>query len=69
MRIALAGLDEYQVVRTYLDWVLSLPFNKRSGSEEIDLKKCRKHWTHVTKDSMKQRSASSSFSPSESCRW
>jgi len=39
MRMLSPASSEYQVVRTYLDWVLSLPFNKRSGSEEIDLKK------------------------------
>ncbi|MEX0908884.1 MAG: endopeptidase La [Gemmatimonadaceae bacterium] len=31
--------SEYQVVRTYLDWVLSLPWHKRSSGDEIELKK------------------------------
>src|SRR6267378_3402952 len=31
--------SEYQVIRTYLDWILSLPWNKVSGEEEIALKK------------------------------
>jgi ATP-dependent Lon protease len=31
--------SEYQVVRTYLDWVLSLPWHKRSSDDEIELKK------------------------------
>src|SRR6476646_9466146 len=31
--------SEYQVVRTYLDWILALPWNKRSGDDEIELKK------------------------------
>jgi len=39
MRMLSPASSEYQVVRTYLDWVLSLPWNKRSGNEEIDLKK------------------------------
>src|SRR5690349_16405756 len=39
MRMLSPASSEYQVVRTYLDWVLSLPWNKRSGEEEIDLKK------------------------------
>ncbi|MGH7678752.1 MAG: endopeptidase La [Gemmatimonadaceae bacterium] len=39
MRMLSPASSEYQVVRTYLDWVLSLPWNKRSGAEEIDLKK------------------------------
>jgi ATP-dependent Lon protease len=39
MRMLSPASSEYQVVRTYLDWVLSLPWNKRSGAEQIDLKK------------------------------
>src|SRR3954468_16211627 len=39
MRMLSPASSEYQVVRTYLDWVLSLPYNKRSGAEEIDLTK------------------------------
>src|SRR5687768_4191703 len=38
MRMLSPASSEYQVVRTYLDWVLSLPWNK-STQEEIDLKK------------------------------
>jgi len=39
MRMLSPASSEYQVVRTYLDWVLSLPWNKRSGDTEIDLTK------------------------------
>src|SRR3954468_18067689 len=39
MRMLSPASSEYQVVRTYLDWVLSLPWNKKSGEEEIDLKR------------------------------
>ncbi|HUR91883.1 MAG TPA: endopeptidase La [Gemmatimonadaceae bacterium] len=31
--------SEYQVVRTYLDWVLSLPWHKRSSDDQIELRK------------------------------
>ena len=41
MRMLSPASSEYQVVRTYLDWILSLPWNKRSGAEEIDLKKVK----------------------------
>ncbi len=39
MRMLSPASSEYQVVRTYLDWVLSLPWNARSGQDEIDLAK------------------------------
>ncbi len=29
--------SEYQVIRTYLDWLLALPWDKRSGKDDIDL--------------------------------
>ena len=41
LRMLSPASSEYQVVRTYLDWLLALPWNKRSESPEsgIDLKK------------------------------
>src|SRR4051812_22665118 len=39
MRMLSPASSEYQVVRTYLDWILSLPWNDRTGNEDIDLKK------------------------------
>src|SRR3954469_3075894 len=42
MRMLSPASSEYQVVRTYLDWVLSLPWNERSGEEAIDLQRIEK---------------------------
>src|SRR5881392_1333362 len=40
MRNLSPASSEYQVIRTYLDWMLALPWNKRSVTDEvIDLKK------------------------------
>jgi len=41
LRMLSPASSEYQVVRTYLDWVLSLPWNAKSGEQDsaIDLKK------------------------------
>src|SRR5215216_7820986 len=39
LRMLSPASSEYQVIRTYLDWILSLPWHKRSGDEEIALKK------------------------------
>jgi ATP-dependent Lon protease len=39
MRMLSPASSEYQVIRTYLDWILALPWNKRSGDEEIDFPK------------------------------
>src|SRR5918997_532336 len=41
LRMLSPASSEYQVVRTYLDWLLALPWNKRSEAAEggIDLKK------------------------------
>ena len=38
LRMLSPAASEYQVIRTYLDWLLSLPWDKRSGREEIELK-------------------------------
>src|SRR5687768_16174802 len=39
MRLLSPASSEYHVIRTYLDWILSLPWHKRSGDEQIELKK------------------------------
>src|SRR5215216_6769522 len=39
LRMLSPASSEYQVIRTYLDWILSLPWHKRSGDEEIALEK------------------------------
>src|SRR5665213_3646517 len=38
LRMLSPASSEYQVIRTYLDWILSLPWNERSGADEIELK-------------------------------
>jgi ATP-dependent Lon protease len=37
LRMLSPASSEYQVIRTYLDWLLSLPWEKRSGKDDIDL--------------------------------
>ncbi|HZI28290.1 MAG TPA: endopeptidase La [Gemmatimonadaceae bacterium] len=39
LRMLSPASSEYQVIRTYLDWILSLPWNKKAGTEQIELKK------------------------------
>jgi ATP-dependent Lon protease len=38
LRMLSPASSEYQVIRTYLDWILSLPWNECSGSDQIELK-------------------------------
>src|SRR5512141_1581172 len=38
LRMLSPASSEYQLIRTYLDWLLSLPWEKRSGKDDIDLK-------------------------------
>ena len=42
MRQLSPASSEYQVIRTYLDWLLSLPWDKRSGKDDIDLQTVEK---------------------------
>jgi ATP-dependent Lon protease len=39
MRMLSPASSEYQVIRNYLDWLIALPWNKRTGDEEIALSK------------------------------
>ena len=39
MRMLSPASSEYQVIRTYLDWILALPWHSESGDEEIALEK------------------------------
>jgi ATP-dependent Lon protease len=39
MRMLSPASSEYQVIRTYLDWILALPWHTRSGDDSISLDK------------------------------
>jgi ATP-dependent Lon protease len=39
MRMLSPASSEYQVIRTYLDWIISLPWNNRTGDADFELKK------------------------------
>jgi ATP-dependent Lon protease len=39
LRMLSPASSEYQVIRNYLDWILSLPWHKRSGDDQIELAK------------------------------
>ena len=39
MRMLSPASSEYQVIRTYLDWLLALPWHARSGQEQIEIAK------------------------------
>ena len=42
LRMLSPAASEYQVIRTYLDWLLALPWDRRSGREEIELEAVEK---------------------------
>ena len=66
MRMLSPASSEYHVLRTYLDWVLALPWHKRSADDqEIVLAKVEDALGATV--STRPRSASSSISPCANC--
>ena len=56
---------EYGVIRTYVDWILALPWSETT-EDNLDLERAQRSSTRTTTTSRRSRSGSSSTSPSRS---